>query len=156
MPGVGVTRNRVRALGLVMRNALLGGLCALVLSACGAYTFGSGQSSPTPDSGTVGGQVLAVPCAPVEKVGSPCAGRPVGALELDYVVGTNVAGRTVTDADGRYSIRLQPGTYTVTFKSYMRIINGPTRVSVSAGANVVANYLVDSGIRLPAAAPPPR
>jgi hypothetical protein len=132
-----------------MRNVLLAGLL-LVTSACGAYSFGTGQASPTPDSGTVSGRVLAVPCAPVEKVGSPCAGRPVAGLELDYVVGTKVAGRTITDGEGNYAIRLVPGTYTVTFKSYMRVISGPTKIAVSAGANVVANYLVDSGIRVPA------
>ena len=154
MPGPVVTRNGRRTLDLMMRNALaailLAGLC-LVASACGAYRFGSGQASPTPDSGTVSGSVLAVPCAPVERVGSPCAGRPVAGLELDYVVGTAVAGRTITDSAGNYSIRLQPGNYAVTFKTYLRVINGPTKITIAAGSNLVANYLVDSGIRVPAA-----
>ena len=149
MPGPGVTPNPTRALGLVMRNAFLGALILVLTAACGAYTFSGGQSSPTPDSGTVSGSVLAVPCAPVEKVGSACAGRPVAGAELDYVVGTKIAGRTVTDAAGNYSIRLEPGSYAVMFKNVMRVISGPTKVSIAAGSNVTANYLLDSGIRVP-------
>jgi hypothetical protein len=132
-----------------MRQALLGALC-LLTAGCGAYAFPGGGSSPTPDTGMVSGRVLAVPCSPVEKVNSPCAGRPVAALELDYLVGTKVEGRTVTDASGNYSIRLAPGSYTVRFKNVMRVISGPTKVTVAAGSSVVANYLLDSGIRVPA------
>ena len=132
-----------------MKNAVMAALCLVFTAACGAYTFSGGQSSPTPDSGTVSGSVLAVPCAPVEKVDSPCTGRPVAGVELDYLVGTKVEGRTVTDASGKYSIRLEPGSYTVMFKNVMRVVSGPTKVSIAAGSNVVANYLLDSGIRVP-------
>lgn len=154
MPGTGVTPNHAPALIQLMRNALLGALIVALTvaltAACGAYTFSGGQSSPTPDSGTVSGSVLAVPCAPVERVNSPCAGRPVPGAELDYVVGTKVAGRTITDTQGNYSIRLAPGSYTVMFKNVLRVVSGPTKVSVAAGSNIVANYLLDSGIRVPA------
>ena len=32
-------------------------------------------------------------------------------------------------------------------KNYMRVISGPPVVTVKAGATVVADYVVDSGIR---------
>ena len=132
-----------------MRNALLGALVVL-LAGCGAYTFPGGGPSPSPRTGVVGGRVLAVPCAPVEQAGTTCAGRPVAGLELDYVSGTSIAGSTVTDAGGNYSIRLEPGTYAVKFKNYMRVISGPTTITVSAGSSTVANYMLDSGIRVAA------
>jgi hypothetical protein len=134
-----------------MRQTLLGGLLLVtaMTAACGAYTFPGGAASPTPTTGTVSGHVLAVPCAPVEQVGSPCAGKPVAGVEIDYIDGARVGGRTITDAGGNYSIELEPGTYTVVFKSFMRVVNGPTKITIAAGSNLVANYIVDSGIRAP-------
>src|SRR5262245_25254485 len=149
MAGAGVTPRSRRALVLMMRQLVLGALC-LVTVGCGAYVFPGGEASPTPNTGAVSGQVLAVPCSPVEKAGTTCAGKPVPGLELDYVVGTKVQGRTVTDGSGNYSIRLEPGTYTVRFKNVIRVISGPTKVTVAEGSDVVANYLLDSGIRVPA------
>src|SRR5215472_7413841 len=133
-----------------MRNALLAAL-VVVLSACGAYSFPGGATSPSPDTGSVSGRVVAVPCAPVEQVGSPCPGRPVAGTEIDYIAGTRVAGRTVTDKTGNYSIKLDPGTYTVKFNIYMRLISGPTKIAVAAGSNTRADYVLDSGIRVPVA-----
>jgi hypothetical protein len=144
-----VTRHGVAAFGQLMRGLVVAALL-LVTAACGAYQFPGGGSSSTPADGLVSGRVLAVPCAPVEKVGSPCPGRPVPNLEIDYLVGASIAAKAVTDANGYYAVTLPPGSYDVKFKSFMRVINGPLTLSVSAGANLVANYLVDSGIRVPA------
>src|SRR5438445_7126083 len=74
----GVTSSRFKALGLQMRLVILGALI-LLTAACGAYSFPASQS-PSPDTGTVTGRVVAVPCAPVEKAGEQCAGRPVASL----------------------------------------------------------------------------
>src|SRR5262249_39054043 len=144
MAGAGVTPRSRRALVLMMREVVLGALC-LVTVGCGAYVFPGGEASPTPDTGAVSGQVLAVPCSPVEKAGTTCAGKPVPGLELDYVVGTKVQGRTVTDGSGNYSIRLEPGTYTVRFKNVIRVISGPTKVTVAAGSVGVGKLLVHLG-----------
>jgi hypothetical protein len=38
-------------------------------------------------------------------------------------------------------------------KTYMRVISGPPAVTVAAGSTVVANYVLDSGIRVPAPQP---
>ena len=118
-------------------------------SACGAYQFGGGEPSPTPTLGTVSGRVVAVPCAPVEQPGSPCAGRPVPNLEIDYLAGTTVEARILTNADGTYAVALKPGAYAVRFKTYMRVISGPLTVTLAAGSSVTVNYILDSGIRVP-------
>ena len=121
---------------------------ALLLAACGAYSFP--ESSPsTPASGTVSGRVIAVPCAPVQPAPNSCAGRPVGGIQIIYQSGSATAS-TTTDATGNYSIQLAPGTWKVRLATYMRLISGPTLVTVSEGSSLVANYLLDSGIRAPA------
>ena len=137
----------------MMRYALLGALL-MVTAACGAYAFPGGGPTPTPTTGTVSGKVVSVPCAPVEKLGSPCAGRPVAGLEIDFVCGQSGAvTKALTDSNGNYSVHLSPGTCTVKFRTYMRYISGPLKIAVSAGDNVVANYVLDNGIRGPAPAP---
>lgn len=124
-------------------------LAALVLltCACGAYEFG--PASPSPSLGTVAGRVTAVPCAPILEHGTICAGRPVPALELDYLSGATLAGQVVTDSHGSYSIELKPGAYEVRLKTYMRVISGPLKLTIAAASNTVANYVLDSGIRVP-------
>jgi hypothetical protein len=52
-----------------------------------------------------------------------------------------------TGSDGRYSIELPAGTYRVSVRNYMRVISGPPTVTVKAGSTVVADYVLDSGIR---------
>ena len=127
------------------------GACAL-LTACGNYRFPGGSSSGT---GTVTGQVLAVPCAPVEKVDSPCQGRPVPNLDIIFTSDSSHEQVTTrTDSGGQYSVQLAAGTWSVSFKNgIIRPIDGPKSVTVEAGGTVVANFLMDSGIRVPAANP---
>jgi hypothetical protein len=92
---------------------------------------------------------MAVPCSPIEVPNQlPCAGRPVAGLEIDFS-GNGAAVSTRTDKSGAYSFELAAGTWKVSFKSFMRIISGPPTVTIKAGASVVADYLVDSGIRVP-------
>ena len=134
-----------------MRNALVG-VAILLTVGCGAYQFPG--ESPAPASGTVSGRVLTVPCAPVEAADSQCAGRPVPNLELDYSNGANITEKAVTDANGTYSIAPKPGSYAVKLKTYMRVISGPLKIEVAAGSSTVANYVLDSGIRVPAAVLP--
>jgi hypothetical protein len=92
---------------------------------------------------------MAVPCAPIQPVNQPpCAGRPVGGLEIDFT-GDGMAAATKTDASGVYTVDLPAGTWKVSLKSYMRIISGPPTVNVHAGSRVVADYVIDSGMRVP-------
>jgi len=129
------------------------GACAL-LAACGNYHFPGGSSA---GSGTVTGHVLAVPCAPVEKVESPCQGRPVPNLDIVFTSDSSHDQVTAkTDSGGQFSVQLAAGSWSVSFKNgIMRLIDGPKSVTVEPGGTVVANFLMDSGIRVPAEAPSP-
>ena len=128
-----------------MRNVLLAAL-VLVTAACGAYRFPGGAS---PGAGTVSGTVVAVPCFPVESAGvAQCAGRPVPGVEIDFTSAAGTA-KADTDSSGRYSVALAGGTWRVHLATYMRVISGPAEVTVSPGSAVSANYVLDSGIRVP-------
>jgi hypothetical protein len=121
----------------------------LLTAACGAYRF---PGSPSAETGTVSGHVVAVPCAPVEKPGIACTGRSVAGLQVEFANG-QATYSTVTDSAGNYAIQLNAGTWKVHMKTYMRVISGPPAVTVAAGSTVVANYVLDSGIRVPAPQP---
>jgi hypothetical protein len=139
-----VTFGRAAALRLAMRNVLLGAL-VLATAACGAYEF-PGSSPAT--TGTVSGTVVAVPCSPVESAGQQCAGRPVAGIEIDFTHG-DAGAKAVTDSAGHYSVTLAGETWLVHVATKMRIISGPAQVNVPAGSAVTANYVLDSGIRIP-------
>ena len=94
------------------------------------------------------GTVVAVPCSPVEHAEAQCAGRPVAGVEIDYVHGEATA-KALTDSTGHYTVDLSSETWTVHLKTYMRVINGPLQLGVSAGSTLTANYVLDSGIRVP-------
>lgn len=134
---------------LVMRNALAVAGLVLLTAACGAYHFPGNSPSPSPETAHVSGIVRSVPCAPVEQAGSTCAGRPVASLEIDYVAGNTVDSRVVTNSSGMYAVDLRPGTYEVRLVTYMRVISGPTKLTLGAGTRTVANYMLDNGIRVP-------
>ena len=132
-----------------MRNLLLAGI-VLVAAACGGYVFPG--ASPSPQDGTVTGKVVAVPCSPIEPavtIESPCAGRPVAGATLVFTSG-GTSHSVVTGSDGAYQIQLPAGTWSVAFKGFMREISGPKTVTVEAGTKVVADFVLDSGIRAPA------
>jgi len=132
-------------------SAMALALCAL-LGACAGYRFPGGPAAGT---GTVSGQVTVVPCAPVEKVDAPCQGRGAANVALIFTSPSNEQVVTQTDSAGNYAVELKAGKWAVAIKGYMRVISGPSTVTVEAGGSVVANYVVDSGIRLPAPAGTP-
>ena len=132
-----------------MRNGLAVAAVLLVTAACGAYHFPGNSTSPAPQTAHVSGTVLSVPCAPVEQAGSTCAGRPVADLEIDYLAGSTVVGRVTTNSNGAYAVDLRPGTYDVKLVTYMRVISGPTRLTLGEGTRTVAAYVLDNGIRVP-------
>lgn len=77
---------------------------------------------------------------------------PAAGLEL---VLTNGATTTITttDSTGNYSIELGVGTWTVGTNNKMRIVSGPTTLTITAGASIIANYVVESMIRVMMEAP---
>jgi hypothetical protein len=131
-----------------MRSLLIAGL-VLVTAACGAYQFPGASPSPPAGSARVSGTVLAVPCSPVEPADKSCPGRMVPNLEIDYLQGSNVVAKAVTNSSGAYVIDLAPGRYDVALQTYMRVVSGPTRLSLAEGTRTVADYVLDTGIRAP-------
>jgi hypothetical protein len=149
-----------------MRKTLLVAIL-LATAACGAYRF---PSQPAGGTGTVNGQVLArfgcgvsgagvimcvpppvpqpadcAPGAPVKTGG--CGATPAAGVELVFTNGATTT-ITTTDSTGNYSIELATGTWTVGTINKMRIVSGPTTVTVTTGANIIANYVVESAIRV--------
>jgi hypothetical protein len=125
-----------------MRTWLAAAVALLALGACGAPPYPGTQPL-----GTVTGHLLAWPCAPVEIAGSPCPGRPVPNLEVDFTRdGGGAGGSAVSDSTGAYSVTLLAGTYSVSLKSG-RPMKGPTKVTVTAGVVTTADFAFDSGIR---------
>jgi hypothetical protein len=125
--------------------------CAL-LGACAGYRFPGG---PPPGTGMVSGQVTVVPCAPVEKADARCQGKPASSIALIFTSSSHEQVVAQTDSAGNYSVELKAGKWAVAIKGYMRVISGPSTVTVEAGGSVVANYVVDSGIRVPVPVPAP-
>lgn len=146
-----------------MRNALLA-VMLVATAACGAYSF----PGPGGGAGTVTGQVTTNMCLPVESplracpypgaepakvcpadpngaVGA-CGQRPISSIQLYFSNGSTTLA-TKTDSSGSYSIDLPTGTWSVSTRSIMRIISGPQTLVVKAGDTIVADYLVDTGIR---------
>ena len=50
---------------------------------------------------------------------------------------------------GMYPVDLRPGSYEVKLVTYMRVLSGPTKLTLGAGTRTVANYMLDNGIRAP-------
>ena len=96
--------------------------------------------------------LLALMCFTVGEVfaqGFTLSGRVTDASSGESLIGVNVAipslnQGSVTDVDGRYSINLAPGTYTVvtTYIGYSRI----TREVTIANANVTLNIELQQDI----------
>ena len=119
----------------------------LFATACGPHDGVGGPAPPAVLKGTVAGQVLGYPCAPVERLGSPCAGRPEPGVTVTLTPSQGEAATVVvTDASGNYSVRVPAGSYLVTVKG--KPFGGASRrVQVAANATVTADFVIDSGIR---------
>ena len=125
-------------------------LCIL-MGACAGYRFPGGGP---PGTGTVTGQVTVIPCGPVEQVNSqPCQGKPVPGIEIVFTSSSNEQVTIKTDSAGDYAVELAAGKWDVNIKGFVRRVSGPSSVTVVAGGKVVANYVLDSGIRVPASTP---
>jgi hypothetical protein len=119
-------------------------VAALVMGACGG-TMGA-RTNATPVA-VVHGKVMAGPTCPVERVGVPCPPRPVIAT-IEANIGTHVAARTRSAADGTYRLELPSGMYTMyaaTALAFPRC--NPKRVRVVAPASVDVDISCDTGIR---------
>ena len=144
-----MTSGVLQSFPLVMRSLLPAAVLALACTACGSYQFPGQSPEPSGGPAQVSGTVLSVPCAPVEQAGETCAGKPVANLEIHYIAGSAVIQRAQTDSSGVYVVSLPAGSDAVKLNTYMRVIAGPTKLTVGEGARIVANYTLDNGIRVP-------
>ncbi|HXF37339.1 MAG TPA: carboxypeptidase-like regulatory domain-containing protein [Actinomycetota bacterium] len=113
----------------------------VLLAACGGR--GGGDAV---DSG-IRGRVLAGPQCPVVVEGSPCPDRPFVGLVRATSDGRTAEART--DQEGRFSLPVPPGRWTVS-----AVVEGggpptpiPVTVRVQPGAYVRVTLEVDTGIR---------
>jgi hypothetical protein len=107
--------------------------------------------------------VVAIPCGgPVQPADQPCVATPkfcppepaaqgcgewpVPGLALVFTNGSSSVV-TKTDSAGAYSVDLPVGTWGVTSATFARIVSGPQSIVVNGGASIVANFVVDTGIR---------
>jgi hypothetical protein len=123
----------------VKRFALV--LVAVAVASCGGNGSGDGTSG-------IRGHALAGPQCPVEVQGSPCPPVPYEGT----VVATDVDGgaeyTVETDAEGRFELPLEPGTYDVSIVSDTSPpIAKPQSVTVESGSFAEITVSVDTGIR---------
>lgn len=116
-------------------------LVALAVASCGGNGSGDGTSG-------IRGQALAGPQCPVEVQGSPCPPVPWEGT----VVATDVDGgaeyTVETDADGRFELPLEPGTYEISVVSDSSPpFAKPQSVTVEPGSFAEVTVSVDTGIR---------
>lgn len=116
---------------------------AFVLVACAPR---SGPSAPP--GGGVRGQVLIGPVCPVEIAGHPCPDRPFQATIVAVAADGTEAARTKSGSDGRFELRLRPGSYRLTVVGlHGPEIGEPREVTVPDQGFAEVTLNVDSGIR---------
>jgi hypothetical protein len=124
-----------------MRVAIVTLSLALVLvvaAAAGATTTSSGLR----------GIVSRGPITPVCVVELPCS-EPAPNVTLLFSRNGRVAGRTVTNGEGRYRVRLPAGLYSVRRSVAVVIGRGlePDHARVRAGRFTRVDFSIDTGIR---------
>ncbi|MBA3737449.1 MAG: carboxypeptidase regulatory-like domain-containing protein [Actinobacteria bacterium] len=116
-------------------------LVALAVASCVGDGAGDGSSG-------IRGQALSGPQCPVEVQGSPCPDLP---YEGTVIVTDTESGEEVTvqtDAEGRFELSLEPGTYEVSIVAETSPpFAKPQTVTVEPGVFTVIVVSVDTGIR---------
>ena len=94
------------------------------------------------------GTITRGPTTPVCQVGKPCNEPMAGAL-LVFTRNGLVAARTRSDANGRYSVRLRLGMYTVSMGVKPKLGSGvqPRTITLRRAAPTRIDFFVDTGIR---------
>ena len=141
---------------LMSARAALVALLAAAVVACGsaerggASTQRTAQPTTRPPDARVFGVVLAGPTCPVVTPEEPCLPRPVDA-EISAQDGEGaIVATTRTDAEGDYTLSLQPGDYTLVADTGAALpFCDPVTVSVPVAVDrsVRADIICDTGIR---------
>jgi hypothetical protein len=100
---------------------------------------------------TIRGAVVRGPTCPVETDESPCPDLPAAGVEVQALSDGEVAARATTDAEGRFSMEVDPGTYLVRAREAddVGMLARPSVVTVGEGEVVEVTVLIDTGIRAP-------
>ena len=120
---------------------------AVVLFSTIALLSGVGAQAATP-RGTLSGVVMRGPVTPVCTLEQPCD-EPAAHVTLLFSRNGVTAGRVVTDAQGRYRVRLSAGIYSVRRPSAGAIDRklDPNRVRVVSNRTSRIDFAIDTGIR---------
>lgn len=112
----------------------------LLLAACGA----AAPSSSGPQAGTITGVVEFRACggAPPVESPAPCVFRPMAGARIDFELPAQTVVSAKTDATGRYSVSVAPGTYTahVVIAQSGATVEDSRTVTVEPGQRVVADF----------------
>ena len=116
----------------------------VLLGACGEP--GSEREG---ELGTIRGVVLLGPVCPVETETSPCPDEPLSGVEVLAVDQEGRETTAVSGSDGRFSMDVSPGEFTLHAQVEQDGIRSskPVDVTVEPGQTVEVTVPVDSGIR---------
>ena len=113
----------------------------VALVACGGDGAGD-------DASGIRGHALAGPQCPVEMANSPCPDLPWEGTIVATDTGSGERFTATTDAEGRFELALEPGTYEVTIDAGSDLPSAkPQSVTVTDGAFAEIAVTVDTGIR---------
>jgi hypothetical protein len=105
-------------------------------------------NTPGADSG-IEGLVTIGPMCPVEIEGQPCPDQPYEATIVIEDAGGDEVARVTSDADGRFRLTLEPGTYTLVPQSPASRLPyaGEQSTEIVSGEYTQVTIAYDSGIR---------
>ena len=110
----------------------------------------AGPDSETLTTGLEGRVMMASPCPGPVREDQPCPDQPFSAA-FDVLNAENkVVARFQSDAEGRFQIKLKPGTYTVRPDTGAPLFNAPSQVqavTVQAEGITEVTLRFDSGMR---------
>ena len=134
------------AIPMMSRDGVKTAVVLIAVAIAGACGSGQ-QAATTMATSELHGTISAGPSCPVEQIGNPCPPVPVSArVEIRNASGRVVAA-TTSGGDGRYSVRVPAGVYTVVVVTATMPSCPPKPVHVRANAEVNADVTCDSGIR---------
>ena len=123
---------------------------ALALALMAAVACGNANGAAGSGNSGIRGRVVAGPQCPVEPVsGNECADKPVSTDVIVKAGGGDLVTKVHSGSDGRFEVRLKPGTYVLAPVDAGSGIMAakPVSVTVKAGRFARATLTLDTGIR---------
>jgi hypothetical protein len=115
-------------------------VAAVLLSvSCGTNPAApAAPAATTPTTAVVFGVVKAVPACPADPVAHACSPHPLADVRVQAdSAGARVISSSVTGADGRFSLRVGPGSYVLRAPALLRC--RPVLVTVPPGVSIRAD-----------------